>query len=97
MKRLILSILIILLFATSSQSGESVCKAINAKGRVDSKNEFSKSTNKMFKSKGIKYKTTPKEVENTILNFCKENPYADEDGISKHFIQISEVLVATGQ
>lgn len=96
MKRLIVSVLIILLFASSSQA-ESVCKAINAKGRVDSKNEFAKSTNKMFKSKGIKYKTTPKEVENTILNFCKENPYADEDGISKHFIQISEVLVATGQ
>lgn len=49
MKRSILSVLIILLFATSSQSGESVCKAINAKGRVDSKNEFAKSTNKMMR------------------------------------------------
>lgn len=36
MKRTFLSVLIILLFATSSQSGESVCKAINAKANLGS-------------------------------------------------------------
>lgn len=95
MKHTILSILIILLF-TSSSHAETICQTLNDKGRLDSKKEFAASTNKMFKSKGIKIKITAKDVETRVLNFCKGNPYGTDNDISNHFIQISEVLAAGG-
>lgn len=95
MKIFIINVLIALLFTVSVQA-ETYCQTVNSTGRVDIANAFTKSTNKLFKSKGIKYRTTVKEVSNTIKNHCKANPYATNDDIIKLFIDMSDVLVAAG-
>ena len=93
MSRTILSILIVLLF-TSSSYAQTICQTINENGRLNSKKEFAESTNRMFKSKGIKLKITANDVETRVLNFCKNAPYGNDKDISDHFMQIADILAA---
>lgn len=95
MKTTILITFTALLFTVTAQA-ETACQRINKSGQLISAKEFAKSTNKLFKSKGVKLRVTAKDVSTRIISFCKTEPYGTDDDISKHFIQLSDVLAATG-
>lgn len=95
MRTTILTILTVIIFAASVQA-ETFCQTINRTRQVQNAGMVAKSMTKLSASKGVKYKTTAKEVVNTIKNFCKNDPYASEDAAINHLIQIVDVMAAAG-
>mgnify|MGYP001419263952 CR=1 FL=1 len=95
MKTAILSMLIIFLFAVSAQA-ETYCQNVNRTGSVVNVEPLGKTMNKWLLSRGVKYKTTPKEMKKTLINFCKSKPYGTDEDVTNHLQNIVNVLAAAG-
>ncbi len=95
MKTAIHTISIILLLAILAQA-ETYCQNVNRTGIVVNAAPLAKSMNKLAAHKGIKYKTTAKEMTNVITDFCKSNPYGTGEDVANHLEKIVDVAAAIG-
>jgi hypothetical protein len=95
MKTVIITISMILLFAVVARA-ETACQSINSTGNVINAAPLARTMNKWLALRGINYKTTSKEMTNTVKNFCKSNPYGTADDITNHLKNIVDVLAAAG-
>ena len=82
---------LISLLPPSTCIAETYCQSVNRRG-VANAGPLAKKMNEYLATKGIRYKTSPKEMTNTIRNYCKSNPHASADMVHAHLMNTVEVL-----
>jgi len=89
------TVFVFLVFSPFVVFAETPCQRINITGNVINADQFAITMNKWLALKEINYKTTSKEMTNTLKDFCKSHPYGTADDVTNHLQNIVDVIAAT--
>lgn len=90
MKTIIFSIFVLFMSVTIVNA-ETYCQSVNNSGTVVNATPLAQTMNKWLKQKGVDYKTSTKEVTNTVKNYCRSNPYGTVDDITDHLVDVINI------
>jgi len=70
------------------------CEDVNRTGYVADSERLAALMNQWLQVRGVRYNASSKEMANTIRNYCKSNPYADGEDVTKHLKNIVDAMTA---
>jgi len=85
-------ILFFVLNIANVYAAETYCQNVNRTNIVVNASSLAISMNKWLSNRGVNYKTSTKEMQNTIKTFCQKNSYATSDDVTNHLNNIVNVL-----
>ena len=72
------------------------CQQVNLDGYVVNVSQITNAMNRWMVIKGINYQTTEKEIGNTVMSYCRQNPLASPDDATQHLENILDSLASFG-
>ena len=92
--RLVLMVALAILVIPIGINAEQYCQVVNRNRGISNAKPLAAKINELLTIKGIKYKTTPKEINSTMKNYCRDNPNASADMAHNHLMQIVDILAS---
>ena len=94
-KMLIFIVFIVSITVINNVNADTFCQSVNMVGLKNAP-QLAKAMNKMLSVRGVKYRTSTKEIKNVINSYCRSNPLATEDDATAYLNTMADTLAAAG-